>query len=223
MNFLTNNTRHKVFVSYKHGDKEVYPLPIDLFGPYTPGKEYTDRYTARGYVNEFERIAGDIMIYKGEEDGEDLSCFSNDTIWNELKEKIFDSSLTVVFISPKMRKNDELEEQQWIPQEVRFSLRRSTRDGRTSQPNALLCVALPDGNDDYRYVSTMKHFGIIQRNRDNEYATFVFWTDFIKSPKHYIDLAYKQKEGRTPDARIYTPEEKLQDTLRSWVKQFSSY
>lgn len=82
----------------------------------------------RDYVTKFEDILDSSdNIYKGESDGEDLSVLSDDTIWEKLKDRIYDSSVTVVFISPGMKENWKLERDQWIPWEVSYSLKEVSR------------------------------------------------------------------------------------------------
>lgn len=109
---------HKIFVSYKYADNDVQPL----LGEW-------ESTTARSYVNKLESILSDAEhIYKGEHDGEDLSEFADETVWSELRNKIFDSTVTIILISPNMKEFGE-EKDQWIPQEVRFpSMRRIGMD-----------------------------------------------------------------------------------------------
>lgn len=141
----------------------------------------------RDYVTKFEDILDSSdNIYKGESDGEDLSVLSDDTIWEKLKDRIYDSSVTVVFISPGMKENWKLERDQWIPWEVSYSLKEVSRKNKngqavTSRSNAMLAVVLPDSNGSYSYYlesknccgsgctthHTDKLFSIIRKNKFN--------------------------------------------------------
>ena len=140
----------KIFVSYKYGDDLVESLP----------EEYVNsegQITARSYVNYFQDILKETdHINKGETDDASLAGFKDSTIQTKLGRKIFDSSVTIVFISKGMKDSLLSEAEQWIPWEVRYSIREKTRelkDGSKiySKPNGMIAVALPDETGDYSY------------------------------------------------------------------------
>lgn len=128
----------KIFVSYKFADDQVEDLPL------------SGNSTVRDYVTEFENLLDSSdHIYKGESDGEDLSDLSEETIWQKLRDRIYDSSITIIFISPGMKESGKKDKDQWIPWEVSYSLKETSRknkngDAVTSKTNAMIAVVLPD-------------------------------------------------------------------------------
>ena len=143
---------HKIFVSYKYADSDVKQLT---------NSRYHD--TVRTYVDKLEEYISEVSehIYKGETDGEDLSGLSDDTIWEKLKDRIYDSTLTIVMISKGMRQTYLSDREQWIPWEISYSLKEVSRKNIsgnmvTSSSNALLAIILPDTYGSYEYFTFRK-------------------------------------------------------------------
>lgn len=144
---------HKIFVSYKYADSDVRRITNNWYP--------TD--TVRTYVDKLEEYISRVSehIYKGETDGEDLSSLSEDAIWNKLKDRIYDSTLTIVIISKGMRNRYLRDRDQWIPWEISYSLKEVSRKNIsgnmvTSSSNAMLAIILPDRNGSYEYFTYNK-------------------------------------------------------------------
>lgn len=134
----------KIFVTYKYGDTNVKALKEDFAEFVLPTK-------ARDYVTELDEILSSTNnIYKGEKDNQPLNV-QKTAIQTKLKEKIYDSSITIVVISPNMKDPLKLEKDQWIPWEISYSLCNYSRNGITSKTNALLAIVLPDRLGSYNY------------------------------------------------------------------------
>ena len=212
----------KIFISYKYGDKDVYPLR-------SSGLLTT---SARHYVDELETLldAND-QIYKGENDDESLEGFKDETIASKLRNKIFDSSITLVLISKNMNDPFLGENDQWIPWEISYSLKEMTRGDRTSGTNAILAIVLPDRAGSYEYFvkkiypgncmnwqndSTFEIIGknmfnnkqpktfickyhptsgAVHTEHNHSYIYPILWEGFISNVNMYINLAVQIKEN----------------------------
>ena len=164
----------KIFISYKYGDTSVQHLNRNGFLGITKVRDYVDELQ--------EKLSSTDHLNKGELDGEDLSQFKDETIASKLRDKIYDSSVTIVLISPEMKDPYLPENEQWIPWEVSYSLKEVTRSDRTSRTNGVLAVVLPDTNGRYEYMlepktccddhctlwHTSKLFSILDNNMFNK-------------------------------------------------------
>jgi len=141
----------KVFISYKYADSNVQSLLPYQNILLSPPNLAINPTTVRNYVDIIQANIGADHINKGEKDGESLSNFEDDTIASKLRDKIYDSSVTIVLISPGMVDRTKPQLDQWIPWEIAFSLREKTRADRTSRTNGVLAVVLPDSLGSYKY------------------------------------------------------------------------
>lgn len=195
----------KIFISYKHSDNSVYPL--NNTWSLQPA-------TARDYVNIIEshfKDTGD-HIYKGERGNESLAEFKRDTIRGRLADKIYDSTVTIVLISPNMKEWVSLEKDQWIPWEISYSLREKSRNNIPSKPNAILAVILPDRYRSYEYARNSNFgFEIINKNRNNlkysypskmfksgcseSYILMPTWEQFTSNYNGWIEAALEIRQN----------------------------
>ncbi len=198
----------KIFISYKYADSNVRAI------------QGINSTTVRDYVDILQsKIDLSDHINKGEDDGEDMSTLADSTIASKLGDKIFDSTVTIVFLSKGMKENT-LETDQWIPWEISYSLREQTRQGNNSKTNAMLGVVLPDQNETYDWYyrhnpdcNSITHFTgqlfeILKKNMFNikkpqtrvcngttiaegeaSYIKTVKWDNFIVSINYYIEKA----------------------------------
>lgn len=176
--------RHKIFVSYKYKDTNVESLP-NIWGT-TAVHDYVD------YIQE-KILKRD--VYKGEKSDEDISNWNEYAIWEHLKNKIYDSTLTIVLISPNMKETGRWQKSQWIPWEISYSVKEMPRNGRTSQRNALLAVILPNRYGSYTYYDKNELFPILKANIENGYTYVVKWDEFKKYPLTTIDRAYEHQKN----------------------------
>lgn len=153
----------RVFVSYKYSDTNV---------KYIPHKDWWEPTKVRDYVDVLEDKIGKDNIYCGEHSNEDLSGYSEDYIWEHLKDKIFNTTVTVVLISPGMKEKNSYDKSQWIPWEIRYSIRENSRS-ITSHRNGIIAVVLPDINGSYSYM--IEHLQCCQSGCKLLHTDKLFW------------------------------------------------
>ena len=85
----------KIFISYKYGGHKCEPVAADC-GPLPTNGQHGH------YVDVLQSLLdADDHVNKGENDNESLAEFKDTTISTKLKGKIYDSSVTVVLLSPE--------------------------------------------------------------------------------------------------------------------------
>lgn len=190
---------HKTFISYK----------------YSESQDLRDRI--------IDALGDDATYYKGEtSDSPDMTDCKTETIKKNLRDMMYDTSVTIVILSPNMK------ESKWIDWEIEYCLKNITRKGRISHTNGVVgviskvngtydwlkySVIKPDGCEVSRY-HTENLYDIINNNRYNQnpkvyncntckcvdwlngsYIAFVEEDDFLANPQKYIDNAYDKSEN----------------------------
>lgn len=190
---------HKTFISYK----------------YSEARELRDRI--------INALGDDAAYYKGEtSDSPDLTDTTTGNICRHLKDMMYDTSVTIVIISPHMK------ESQWIDWELEYSLKSISRKDRTSHINGIVGVIMKYSGDYSWFKTTIRCpddcmvssyneslvYDIISKNRYNQkpkkyacsecqsinpltgsYISYVEEEEFLKNPKRYIDNAYDKSEN----------------------------
>ena len=190
---------HKTFISYK----------------YSEAQKLRDRI--------IKALGDDATYYKGEtSDSPDLTDTSTENIKRNLTNMMYDTSVTIVIISPNMKKS------KWIDWEIEYCLKNISRKGRKSHTNGVVGVIMKyDGGYDWFKKQCInsdgcssityeedKVYDIINNNRFNQnpkiyscnicktvntltgsYIAYVEEDDFISNPTTYIDNAYDKSEN----------------------------
>ncbi|GGJ13611.1 TIR domain-containing protein [Paenibacillus hunanensis] len=176
-----------------------------------------------------DALGDDARFYTGETSASpNLTDKKTDTIKNHLKEMIFNTSVTIVVISPNIKLS------KWMDWELEYSLKNTTREDRTSSSNGIIGVIQeingdtnwiskyvnnPDGCRS-RYLDTKLMYDIINENRFNcktpkfvcaqcktindlegSYISLIDEKKFLYEPAKYIENAYN-KSKRINDFNI---------------------
>lgn len=200
----------KIFVSYKYADTHVFSLP-----------SIKGKTTVRDYVDCLQNLIEKTdNINKGEDDGENMNSLKDTTIASKLGDKIYDSSITIVFISKGMKDSALPENEQWIPWEVSYSLREQSRHGRCSKTNAMLAIVLPDENGSYEYY--------IEDYQCNECSCKIFKTHYLFAilRENMFNCKHPQKKDCSKYSSMYQGEPSYIKTVK-WKditkENFNSY
>lgn len=191
----------KTFISYKHSESQDLRDEI------------------------IKSLGVDAMYYQGETvDSPNQTDNKTETIKKNLTNMLFDTSVTIVIISPNMTQS------KWIDWEIEYSLKEITRADSTSRSNGIVGVVAKgktisnsydwfitrqtqrDGCITLSYEDS-KVYKIIKENRFNlkeevyacdncrsvdslkgSYISFVQEDDFLDNPHKYIENAYNKAQ-----------------------------
>lgn len=198
---------HKTFISYK----------------YSEAKELRDKI--------IDALKEDARFYNGEtSDSPDLTDKATATIKKNLTDMIFETSVTILIISPHMK------ESKWIDWEIEYCLKKITRKERTSHVNGIVGV-IQKVNGSYDWFKHINHcddgyeywtyeesylYDIIINNRFNQnpkvysndkhktvdwmtgsYISFVEEEVFLNNPTRFINNAFDKSENDGDGYDIY--------------------
>lgn len=189
---------HKTFISYKYSE-------------------------ARGLRDRIiDALGDDATYYRGEtSDSPDLTDTTTENIKRNLRNMMYDTSVTIVILSPNIKQS------KWIDWEIEYCLKNNTRKDRTSHTNGVVAVIMKvNGSYDWLKYTTIysdgcsvsnyhteKLYSIINNNRFNQtpkiyscpicqcvdrltgsYISFIEEDEFLANPGIYIDNAYEKSE-----------------------------
>lgn len=184
---------HKTFITYKYSDV-------------VEGNEHNnlrDRIIAR--------LGEDARYYKGEDGfSKDMSSYTAQTIQKHLSDMIYQTSVSIVILSPNMLQSN------WMEWEIKYALRNQSRDGQYSHPNGIVAVVQKRSTygylDGYQWYkdwfgnwAVSQTFNVIRFNRNNtknsapnyipnNYIDIVTEDEFLHNPSKYIEDAYYKSE-----------------------------
>ena len=192
---MSDTQARKIFISYKYADKHVRQIDNYNYTHWLYETENGNYLTARDYVDHLINNTLKDHINKAEKDNEDLSLLSEETIKQKLYDRIYDSSVTIVLISKKMKEDNKTEKNQWIPRELSYSLQEKTRDNRTSTRNGIIALILPDENGIYDH-------GIVHKNcvtiiQTNYFFDIISENMFNLKSKNLINCQHCRDEHHT--------------------------
>jgi hypothetical protein len=147
---------------------------------------------------------------------------STENIKKNLRDMMYNTSVTIVIISPNMRQS------KWMDWEIEYSLKNNTRKDRTSHTNGVVGVIMKQNGGYSWFKSLMKNadgcsvvaydqtkvYDIVNNNRFNQnpqkyacdvcktvdgltgsYIAYVEEDEFISNHEKYINNAYDKSEN----------------------------
>ncbi|WP_321843495.1 TIR domain-containing protein [Burkholderia cepacia] len=184
--------------------------------------KYSEAINLRDKI--IDALGDDATYYQGETtESPDLTDTSVEYIKKNLKDMMFNTSVTIVIASPNIIQS------KWIDWEIEYSLKEITREDQTSRTNGIVCVIMKHNgtydwlirnhtNDDgcsIRTFADSKLYNIINKNRynytgddkyscshcktfnqlDGSYISLIDEDRFLLDPSKYIENAYDKSKN----------------------------
>lgn len=144
---------HKTFISYKYSETQQLRDKI------------------------IKSLGEDASYYQGEtSDSPDLTDTSTENIKRNLRDMMYDTSVTIVIISPNMKAS------KWIDWEIEYCLKDNTRKNRTSKTNGVVGVIMKYNGGYNWFVNHLTNchgFSVI--NHKNEFLYPIIYTNHFNS------------------------------------------
>lgn len=182
---------HKTFISYK----------------------YSDARSLRDSI--IKSLGKDAIYYQGEtSDSPDLRDTSTENIKKNLTNMMYDTSVTIVIISPNMKKS------KWIDWEIEYNLKNITRKGRTSHTNGVVGVIMKyNGGYSWFKTTTDKSDGCSSSSYDeNKVYEIINSNRFNQNPKVYSCDTCKTVNALTGSYIAYVEEETFLSNPQKYIK-----
>ena len=183
--------------------------------------KYSEAQDLRDQI--IEKLGEDASYYKGETgESPDLTGTTVENIKENLKDMIFGTSVTIVIISPNLKKS------KWVDWEIEYSLKEYKRGNTTSRTNGIIGVVMKvNGNYDWLISSYQNPDGCTTRSIDNSllydikinnrfnlitdekyscptcrtfdqlngsYISIIEQDRFLSNPQHFIENAYQKSK-----------------------------
>lgn len=184
--------------------------------------KYSEAQDLRDQI--IEKLGEDASYYNGETgESPDLTGTTVENIKENLKNMIFGTSVTIVIISPNLKKS------KWVDWEVEYSLKEYKRGNTTSRTNGIIGVVMKvNGNYDWLISSYQNPDGCSTRSIDNSllydikinnrfnlitddkyscptcrtfdqlngsYISIIEQDRFLNNPQHFIENAYQKSKN----------------------------
>jgi len=162
-----------------------------------------------------EKMGEDATFYQGEtSDSSDLTDTTTENIKNNLKDMMYNTSVTIVIISPNIKQS------KWIDWEIEYCLKEISRKDRTSKTNGIVAVIQKvNGNYDWFKSMNNQNDGCFSSSY-SEYLVYYIISEnrYNQSPKEYSCETCKTINALTGSYISYVEEDVFLSDIDKYVE-----